>query len=169
MLQAGKAFDRVAGYEDEMSDICAAWTERAILLAGDRRVDEAAKASRDPDAHCRPLLAKYPWDFYLRVPIVRADLSVGKLLFDNARFAEARALLQFASDWGQREASTLLARMYRDGLSVAADATHAEALDSQALCRRPRKPRSVSPSRGIRPRNQGQGPGHRARGQPPAP
>ena len=133
----------MVGYEDETFDICAAWTERAILLAGDRRVDEAAKASRDPDAHCRPLLAKYPWDFYLRVPIVRADLSVGKLLFDNARFAEARPLLQFASDWGQREASTLLARMYRDGLSVAADATRAEALDSQALCSHPRKPRSV--------------------------
>ena len=55
MLQAGKAFDRVVGYEDETSDICAAWTERAILQAGDRRVDEAAKASRDLDAHCRPL------------------------------------------------------------------------------------------------------------------
>ncbi|HEY1631409.1 MAG TPA: DUF2610 domain-containing protein [Rhizomicrobium sp.] len=98
-----------------------------VLIALDR-ADDALKAFRRMDDSCGDWVRRYPWEFYARQYVESAAWRLGSYLHLKHRYVEALPLLQFASNWGDGEASFYLADMYRTGHGVPADASRAKAL-----------------------------------------
>jgi hypothetical protein len=79
------------------------------------------------------VLTKFQYDFYLRQHFWSAYARYGKLLFDNGNYKEAKPLLEYASDWGNKESTQLLAKIYREGkIDKKIDTKKADKLDDIA-------------------------------------
>jgi hypothetical protein len=78
---------------------------------------------------CLPIFEQYRFDFYLHAEIRSAHQRAGELLFEDGQYERAKPILEYASYWGVRESSELLARMYREGLGVPADSVQAGELE----------------------------------------
>jgi hypothetical protein len=107
---------------------CWNYGRKAEIYAELKRADDALRTYRELHAHCDRSLQAYGWDFYLRGHILDSASKVGELLFELARYAEARPLLEYASHWGQAGSTRYLSQMYRSGLGVPRDPKTADEL-----------------------------------------
>lgn len=112
--------------------ICNAYSGKVRFYKELKQPDEMIAAIKPLIGECIPVLDKYPWDFYLRTPIMASQMHAGELLFELGRYEEARPYLEYASHWGTGEATGYLAQMYRLGLSVEKDEAQAAALEGLA-------------------------------------
>jgi tetratricopeptide (TPR) repeat protein len=124
-FKEGRILERTTGFSETTWAVCAAWSAEVRVLADLHRVGDAVRSHGRLIRRCRPALAKYPWDFYLRDRLKGAAARVGKLLFEEKRYADALPLLKETSDWGVKESSQLLAKMYENGWSVPKDTERA--------------------------------------------
>jgi hypothetical protein len=121
-----------ASFNEDAASECGAYNAHMRALVDLRRADDALGVHRLIEERCGAWLRRYPWDFYTRVHLESSSLRVGQLLVTENRQDEAAPLLQYASDWGNKDASRGLARLYRSGALGAPDLRRAKALDDLA-------------------------------------
>lgn len=128
-LTAKLATSRPApAFTEDFADICGVTMKRARRAAerGDANTAIAIYGQAAPQ--CEVGLNAYPFDIYLRLPIISAQAEIGAALNKAKRFADARPYLEYASTWGEASSSRLLAGQYADGQGVARDKNKAEVL-----------------------------------------
>lgn len=119
-------FDRDAGTE------CHFLQKRIELLLKAGRTGDAEDTFAAMDQGCGAWLRKFPWDYYSRASFTIASSAIGRRLFSDKRFEKALPALTYASNWGNADASYVLADMYRMGRGVAVDEDRSETLQSLA-------------------------------------
>jgi hypothetical protein len=116
-------------FSEDGAAICQAYSRKVEALILLKRVDDAADAYTVFRNQCGAWLRKYPWDFYARQYVPSTASKLGFLLADSQRFAEARPLLEYASNWAFGDATKRLAELYRKGLGGSLDADRADRLE----------------------------------------
>ncbi len=119
-------------YSEQYTWVCNAYEERLSLQYDRKNLDAVLADFQKINEICLPIAAKYSFDIYLLQEIWSAYNKTGELLFNNQRFSEAKSILEYASYWGVKTSTELLARMYREGLGVPIDPAKAKALASLA-------------------------------------
>jgi len=112
--------------------VCATSQRLAKLLAQTGEFDSAKATHEQMLSDCQPALNAYPYDFYLRMPMLNSYAELGISLAKSGRGAEARPLLEYASHWGDGDATRELAALYTAGSGVPADPAKAESLTALA-------------------------------------
>lgn len=115
-------------YDGDGEVECSYYSRRIQLQINAGRLSDAEQTLSAMDRTCGAWARKYPWDFYVRSPMVSASFAIGQARYLAKRFAEAAPLLSYASDWGNSEASFLLDDMYRYGRGLPADTVQADRL-----------------------------------------
>lgn len=131
-FRKARIVDDTTDYSERYAWVCDAYETRLSINYDDGNVDSVMsdfEAIRDT---CLPIFDEYSFDFYLHSEIRVAHVKTGKLLFDKGRYTEAQPILEYASEWGNKESSELLARMYKEGLGVQANTSRAESLEALA-------------------------------------
>jgi hypothetical protein len=128
----GQIMERETGFSEDTATVCRAWHDKVRVLAEDDKLGEATHAYDGLQQRCGSALDKYPWDYPLRVYVKEAAFAIGKAYNAKERYQEAMAPLTYASNWGIKDASSLLADMYEEGRSVPVDANRAAQLRSLA-------------------------------------
>jgi hypothetical protein len=131
-------FDRSGSLKDLSTDdgnfaaYCSVYVDRAALYGTTNRPDLMLADTVRMKQLCSPALEKYPYDFHLREQFIKSNADTGKALFDLHRYNDAMPFLQYASHWSDKDSSSLLARIYREGLLGSADPAKATTLDALA-------------------------------------
>ncbi len=106
--------NKMKEFDEDGQWLCSAYAKKVEALIVLKRTDEAIGAYQDERHQCGDWLKRFPWDFYARSPLNSSTYKLGDHLADLKRFPDAVPLLQYASDWGFRDASKRLATIYRD-------------------------------------------------------
>ncbi|WP_446742829.1 DUF2610 domain-containing protein [Silvibacterium acidisoli] len=119
-----------SSFSEDYAAYCSNYSERAKLYAAEGKVELVQHDIARVKKVCSPVLARYPWDIYLRESILESDRVSGQSLFEAHRYKEALPIIESASYWGDIPSTKLLSRMYQDGFGVSKDAKKAAELDS---------------------------------------
>jgi hypothetical protein len=121
MFETGGDLENQQVYNENFRTYCESYAKLAELRGAGGHVDAMMRDLSRMHEVCTPALNRYPWDFYLRAVFKQSADRAGSLLFEGMRYADALPKLTYASHWGMRDSSRLLARMYREGLGVKRD------------------------------------------------
>lgn len=124
-------FDDFTQPDENQASACGGYSGLVRYYKERKEPDRMLEAMQPLLARCLPMVEAHPWDFYLRDKVLGANHHAGELLFELARYSEAKPYLEYASHWGTSDSSQYLSRMYRLGLGVAKD--EAKAADLEAL------------------------------------
>jgi len=127
-----RILEDISTYSERYTLVCNAHEALLSLDYEVKDVEAVASGLENIQKLCLPVFEKYRFDFYLHSEIQSAYLKTGKLLFEVERYEEAKPILEYASYWGIRESSELLARIYREGLGIPVDSAGAEELKTLA-------------------------------------
>ena len=119
-------------YSERYTWVCNAYEARLSLNYESKNLEAVLSDFEAIKNICLPIFEQYSFDFYLHAEIRSAHMKTGELLFNEGRFADAKPILEYASYWGIKESSELLARMYREGLGVQIDNSRARELEALA-------------------------------------
>ncbi len=70
---------------------------------------------------CEPFLAKYPFDYWVRIPIETAHISLARIYRSKGEAAAAVPHLEYGVEWRISESASMLSEMYRKGEGVQKD------------------------------------------------
>ncbi|MEZ0244084.1 MAG: hypothetical protein ACAH11_11965 [Sphingomonas sp.] len=132
----GEVVAALTEFSDYGEGLCVAAGTNARAQAEVSDFDTALAAYRAAETLCGEWLKRYPWDRFARQHLTNASVRMAKAFEGKQRYLEAIPLLESASNWGSRDASTMLGRFYRRGLGVTADPARAAALDKLAVKQR---------------------------------
>jgi len=122
----------LSNFSEDFSVYCGIYSERAKLYASTGRIDLVLRDVKKMRDVCSPALNKYPWDIYLRSQFQATARIAGQALFDGHRYRDALPYLEYASHWGAKDSSRLLAQMYREGLGLEKNELKAKQLETLA-------------------------------------
>lgn len=124
-----KILEDTSTYSEQFTLVCNAHEALLRLDYEVKDVEAVVSGLENIQELCLPIFEQHRFDFYLHAEIRSAHQRAGKLLFDDGQYERAKPILEYASYWGVRESSELLARMYREGLGVSIAGTQAEELE----------------------------------------
>ncbi|WP_263374237.1 DUF2610 domain-containing protein [Granulicella aggregans] len=122
---------KTSTYSEDFTQYCKIYKTRIKMYGAMHHPDLALQDINTVMTTCQAVLDKYPWDIYLRYQIILSNYEAGKALFDAHRFKEALPYLNYASHWGDKQSTQLLAKLYREGLGI--DKGDKRALELDAL------------------------------------
>ncbi|HYD36294.1 MAG TPA: YHS domain-containing (seleno)protein, partial [Allosphingosinicella sp.] len=120
------------GFSELPASVCGTSQRLATLLAEGGQLDRAVAVHDRMMADCQPALDAYPFDFYLRMALLRSYANLGAELAEAGRGAQARPYLEYASHWGNGDSTKQLADLYEQGSGVPRDTAKAERLRTLA-------------------------------------
>jgi Domain of unknown function (DUF2610) len=106
----------ITNYSEEFAGACWVYADQAKYFKAVAKLTEMIASVKALQSTCGPILARYPWDFYLRSPFLTATNLAGTALASAGRYQDALDFLEYASSWGEGASSTELANIYRGGL-----------------------------------------------------
>ena len=115
-------------FSEQGAAVCNVYGKAVETYVGTRSIMDATSALIALDDNCGAWLQRYPWDFYARQHMISAKWKYGVFIADTGDTAKAVAALQFASNWGNSDASRSLVRIYSDASSPIFDEKKAEDL-----------------------------------------
>ncbi len=119
-------------YSDQYVEYCNSRVQSLDINIQMGNTTAALSRMDEIDKTCGAVFNRFQWDFYLWSKVETAHWKIGKYLYDNKIYDKAKPNLDYASNWGTKEATQLLQTMYDKGLGVRADAGRAQDLGELA-------------------------------------
>ncbi len=113
-------------HSEQGASVCKVYGKAVETQIGRKSITDATTALASLDTNCGAWLQRFPWDFYARQHLTSAKGKYGIFMADQGKIAEALPTLRFASNWGVKDATKYLAKIYGDASSPFADAKKAE-------------------------------------------
>lgn len=127
-----KLLNDISSFSEKYEWFCRAYSQRLQLNYDYKKLEPALSDLKTIDKLFTPILDKYPFDFYLRQHFWGSYMRVGDLLVQHGRLAEAKPILEYASNWGMDTSTRLLAQLYKEGKFGAPNISIADSLENLA-------------------------------------